>query len=92
MIVVVQALFLGFFLTQSEQMIVNLGRKDPFDAQPSAAQPQYIIYDACNLLCHGSGGLGLGDGGIRKSKSGGGFGYFGHDNRFNHRIKKSAAI
>lgn len=44
------------------------------------------------LLGQGSGGLGLGDGGIRKSKSGGGFGHLGHDNRFNHRAKKSAAI
>lgn len=44
------------------------------------------------LLSHGSGGLGLGDGGIRKSKSGGGFGHFGHDNGFNHRTEKSAAV
>lgn len=44
------------------------------------------------LLGQGSGGLGLGDGGIRKSKNGGGFGHLGHDNGFNHRAEKSAAV
>lgn len=74
--VVVQALFL-FYNSQ----LMWQGREIPW---PS---PVYVY-----LLGQRSGGLSLGDGGIRKSKSGGCSGQLGDDNGFNDRAKKSAAV